>query len=157
MVNLGSKVRDTVTGFEGVAYGRTDFMYGCARIIIESTKLKDGSPIDHHWFDEQRVEQLEPAAPYIFPATAIQLGSKVRDSITGFEGIASGRTVYLYGPPSITIEPQTLHEGKPVQAVSFTEGRVKVVVTQAPTVSKQSSATSGGPQTSRPAARSGGR
>lgn len=78
---------------------------------------------------------------------AIQLGSKVRDAITGFEGIATGRTDWLYGCTRITIEPDKLDkEGKPIEAQWFDEQRIEVVKVDEPKVSKDSSARSGGPQ-----------
>jgi len=46
MIDPGSRVRDTVTGFEGIATGRTVWMNGCVRISIEPTELKDGKPMD---------------------------------------------------------------------------------------------------------------
>ena len=58
MVKLGSRVKDAITGFEGIAVGRADYLYGCARISIQTATLKDGKPIDMEWFDEQRVEVL---------------------------------------------------------------------------------------------------
>jgi hypothetical protein len=78
---------------------------------------------------------------------SIQLGSKVRDTLTGFEGIATARTEWLYGCSRIGIEPTKLNEdGKPFDTAWFDEQRVEVMVEQLPTVSKDSSATSGGPK-----------
>lgn len=57
-VKLGDKVRDKVTGFEGIAVARTKWLTGCDRITIESTALKDGKPIGLETFDEDRVEQV---------------------------------------------------------------------------------------------------
>ncbi len=63
MIPLGSLVRDKFTGLTGIATGRTEWMFGCNRICIEPTELKDGKPIEGQWFDEQRVELVtEPAA-----------------------------------------------------------------------------------------------
>jgi hypothetical protein len=65
MIKLGSMVRDTLTGFKGMATARTEWLYGCARIGIEPTELKDGKPIDAQWFDEQRVEVIEEKKPVV--------------------------------------------------------------------------------------------
>lgn len=54
MIKLGEKVKDGITGFEGVATARAEYLYGCVRVLVESKKLKDGKPIDE-WFDEQRL------------------------------------------------------------------------------------------------------
>jgi valyl-tRNA synthetase len=77
---------------------------------------------------------------------SVKLGSKVKDSLTGFTGIATARTEWLYGCTRIAIEPQELHDGKPIETQWFDEQRVEVVLEDKPKVSKDSSATSGGPQ-----------
>lgn len=43
-IKLGDKVRDRVTGFEGIATHRTEFMNGCVQILV-SPRLKKGEPI----------------------------------------------------------------------------------------------------------------
>lgn len=76
----------------------------------------------------------------------IHLGSLVKDCYTGFEGVATGRTEWLYGCARIGIEPRQLHDGKPVETQWFDEQRVIVVTERAPTVSADSEATKGGPK-----------
>lgn len=57
---LGCFVRDTLTGFEGIATGRSEYMYGCAQVAITPDKLgPDGKPIQGEWFDEQRVALVD--------------------------------------------------------------------------------------------------
>jgi len=66
MVKLGSKVRDMISGYTGVATGRSDFLFGCAQIAIAPNKLdKEGKVMDVLWFDEQRVEVLKEAGPVV--------------------------------------------------------------------------------------------
>lgn len=55
MIELGDKVKDKITGFEGIVDATTRFLSGCVRVLVVSPKLKDGSPVDH-WFDEDRLE-----------------------------------------------------------------------------------------------------
>lgn len=62
-MNLGDRVRDVYTGFEGIFVARTEWLYGCARITIEPTELREGKPIDMQTFDEQRVELVEELKP----------------------------------------------------------------------------------------------
>jgi valyl-tRNA synthetase len=76
----------------------------------------------------------------------IRLGSKVKDVFTGFTGIATGRTEWLFGCTRICIEPTELTDGKPIESVWFDEQRVEVVEDKSPPVSKDSSAVSGGPK-----------
>jgi len=66
MIKLGSKVRDNITGFEGIAVARTEWLYGCVRILIEPKRLQPtGDPGTVHAFDEQRIELVEEAAPVV--------------------------------------------------------------------------------------------
>lgn len=40
MIKLGDKVKDKISGFEGLATARSEFLYGCVRILVEPTGLK---------------------------------------------------------------------------------------------------------------------
>ena len=56
-IQLGSRVRDIYTGFEGTLVARTLWLHGCDRLTIEPTKLKeDGSLPESMTFDAPRVE-----------------------------------------------------------------------------------------------------
>ena len=55
MVKMGSKVKDSITGFKGTAIARTEYINGCVSICVETTD-KDGKPFEV-WFDEQRVDK----------------------------------------------------------------------------------------------------
>jgi hypothetical protein len=55
MVKLGDKVTDSLTGFTGIATARTEYLYGCVRILVEPTELRDGKPVEGQYFDEQRL------------------------------------------------------------------------------------------------------
>jgi len=65
MIRLGSIVRDSLTGFTGMATARTEWLYGCARVCVEPEELKDGKPIEASWFDEQRIEIVEERSPVV--------------------------------------------------------------------------------------------
>ena len=57
----------------------------------------------------------------------VKLGQTVRDVITGFEGVAIARTEWLYGCIRITVQPRSMHEGKPVESQTFDEAQLAVV------------------------------
>ena len=76
---LGSKVGDSLTGFSGVATGRTEWMYGCARVSIEPEELKDGKPIEPQWFDEQRIEVIEEGKPAVSKESSATSGGPKSD------------------------------------------------------------------------------
>ena len=65
MIKLGSRVKDTLTGFKGIATGRTEWLYGCARIGVEAETTKEKKPGDTFWFDEQRVEVIKEMGPRV--------------------------------------------------------------------------------------------
>ncbi len=70
MVNLGDKVKDPVTGLEGIVIGRTEFLYGCTRIGVQPKLGKDGKVPDANWFDEPQLKVIK--AKEIKPATKAQ-------------------------------------------------------------------------------------
>ena len=57
----------------------------------------------------------------------IDLGDKVRDKISGFEGVATARIAYLGDSPDVRITGTALHDGKPVGAEWFSDWRVEKV------------------------------
>lgn len=61
-IELGQKVRDTITGMEGIAVGRTVWLNGCIRISVQSQMLKDGVPLDQQWIDEPQLQVVEETA-----------------------------------------------------------------------------------------------
>lgn len=63
-IELGSKVKDRVTGFTGIVAHRSEHLYGCRRYGVQPEKMKDGKPIDALWFDEDALEILKQAAPH---------------------------------------------------------------------------------------------
>lgn len=79
MIKLGSKVKDTITGFTGIAVGRTEWMNGCARIGIQPKKLKDGKPVEVEWFDEQQIEVIKEKKPEVSPHCSATSGGPQHD------------------------------------------------------------------------------
>ena len=69
MVNLGDKVRDAVTGFEGIATSRHSYLTGCDRIGVQAPAVegKDGWNVPSSaTFDEMHLVVVEVAVvePY---------------------------------------------------------------------------------------------
>ena len=55
MIKLGSKVKDKITGFTGVAVQKIEYLYGCMRYGVEGKVGKDGkAPFEY--FDQQRLQ-----------------------------------------------------------------------------------------------------
>ena len=62
-IQLGDRVRDRISGFEGIVIGVSDWLYGCRRPVVQpSTLTSDGKPTDSQSFDEPQLEVLESAA-----------------------------------------------------------------------------------------------
>lgn len=59
VVKLGTKVRDKVTGLVGIAIARTEWLNGCARIVIQPQETKDGKPVDTTCVDEPQIEVVD--------------------------------------------------------------------------------------------------
>ncbi len=76
----------------------------------------------------------------------IELGWKVKDTITGFTGVAVAFYDYLHGCRRIEIQPTELHEGKPIAAQSFDEPQLKVVSRKVHGNAPAVPATTGGPE-----------
>lgn len=53
-----------------------------------------------------------------------ELGVKVQDSISGFTGITTAITKYLYKNTLILVEPTELCDGKPIEGIWFDEERL---------------------------------
>ena len=52
---LGDKVKDLITGYEGVIIARSQYLTNCNTYGVKSVKLKDDAPMDTQWFDEPHV------------------------------------------------------------------------------------------------------
>lgn len=55
------------------------------------------------------------------------LGSTVRDSISGFEGIVIGEAQYLYESPSAQVQPRGLNNCQPVPAAWIETERLVII------------------------------
>ncbi len=72
----------------------------------------------------------------------INLGDKCKDRITGFTGTCVAKTQWLYGCMRITIQPDGLHDGKPIDAHTFDEPQIELIETSVP-VAKELTKTGG--------------
>jgi len=55
MINLGDKVKDTITGFIGIAVSRTAYLQGCDRVGVQAPVKKNAKPEDPQFFDEPQL------------------------------------------------------------------------------------------------------
>ncbi len=62
MVKLGKEYKDSITGYSGIAVARTIYLYGCVRVMLVPTKLKDdGDFLPDCWFDEPQLASVGSA------------------------------------------------------------------------------------------------
>jgi len=69
-IELGSKVKDKITGFTGIAIGETRWLHGCLRYTVQpQDRDKDGKQKDTAAFDEPQLIVLETPANTKIQAT----------------------------------------------------------------------------------------
>lgn len=54
-IKLGKRYRDTITGFEGVAVGRHEYLHGCTRITLQAML---GDDLKEYTFDAPALEDV---------------------------------------------------------------------------------------------------
>ena len=60
-IKLGDKVKDTITGFKGIAVARINWINGCDRITIQPEGLTEkGETFDVETFDEPQIKVITP-------------------------------------------------------------------------------------------------
>jgi len=59
MVKLGDKVRDPISGFEGVIVSTHHYQYGCTRMSVQPPVDKDGKLPEIQSFDEPALELVK--------------------------------------------------------------------------------------------------
>ena len=53
-IELGKTVKDSITGFKGIATGRVEYLTGCRQYLVAS-KSEKNKPGDSLWLDEDRL------------------------------------------------------------------------------------------------------
>jgi hypothetical protein len=62
-ITLGDKVKDKVTGFVGIAIGRTIWLQGCDRVIVQPIGVdKAGKTFESQSFDEPQLAIVSAGA-----------------------------------------------------------------------------------------------
>jgi len=55
---LGKKVKDTISGLQGVAVARTEFINGCIQYEVQPKATKEGRLPESVGMDEQNLEEI---------------------------------------------------------------------------------------------------
>lgn len=59
----------------------------------------------------------------------VNLGDEAKDSITGFEGVVTGKSLYLHTATQYQISSKAMDNGRTIDPEWFYEGRVELVKT----------------------------
>ena len=139
MIKFGQKVSCASFGVSGIVVSLVQHINGCESYEIRATPKEDADkPSKEHWLsavdiDPGEYEQFEPEF-------AITLGDKVKDRVTGFEGVAVSRYAYHTGTVCYTLRPIDLKDGL-IQKDQFLDEQHLV---------ESSKAKSGGPSSHQP-------
>ena len=61
MIELGHKIKNRVSGREGIATGRVEYLFKSPEILLEPNKGKpDGDGLQAYWYPEAQLEDLGP-------------------------------------------------------------------------------------------------
>jgi hypothetical protein len=102
-IRLGITVRDLISGFTGIAASKVELMNGNVQFAVQPKLTSEAKPgefpdamnIDFHTLelvDAGLADRVTAPGP-----TTIQLGDKVRDTVTLQEGIAVNRITFMNG------------------------------------------------------------
>lgn len=61
-IQLGNLVRDIITGFQGTAISRVEYLTGCTQFGVVPKCGKDGKYPDAQYFDDKRLEFVKEGA-----------------------------------------------------------------------------------------------
>jgi len=82
-IKLGEQVKDCITGFTGVVVARTEWLYGCVRLGVQSESLDDkGKVRDAIWFDEPQLKVIKKQK-FQAPNGSLVTGGPARESDPG--------------------------------------------------------------------------
>jgi hypothetical protein len=64
-IQLGKTYTDSITGFEGIATARVEYLTGCTHICLQAKVNKDGVIPEGQYFDESRLDDRidKPGGP----------------------------------------------------------------------------------------------
>jgi len=128
---IGDRVKDEVTGFEGIATHKTVWANRCVRYAVEPPVETDKNVLpDIQTFDEDRLLLVESGVvtPTEPKSLTFNHGDHVQDSVTTFEGIITAITTALDGQHRGLIEaPKKKKDEKVPEAHWVDEVRIVMV------------------------------
>jgi hypothetical protein len=132
---LGRRIKDKVSGQEGVCDVITFDLYGCIQVGCAPPVDKDGKFVDGKLFDVHRIQVIE-ADTRVMPRPSFPnhvttfglLGRKVRDRISGMTGVLSSIVFDVSdGLARASISPPVDKDGKHVDGRYMAISRIEVI------------------------------
>jgi hypothetical protein len=109
-VKLGYKVKDLISGFEGIVEHLAFYANQGTMAAVQSSVLdKDGKRIEGEGFDITQLEVLDTKPPFVIPEPPEQLfqfGDKVKCKFTDYAGTVTGRAIYINGCSRLYVQPR---------------------------------------------------
>lgn len=101
--DLGDKVRDRITGMEGIVVSRSEHLFGCERYWVDPQELKDGKPVDGRWFDQ---DSLTLVAAGVITPTRVRVVD-ARTDAADVRRVPERKTGGPANQPASTTGPET--------------------------------------------------
>jgi hypothetical protein len=129
-LQLGHKLKDSISGFAGIAQSHTLFLTGNEQFTLMAPLAKDGKLLEAS-FDTLQLDYVSPGnvnRVVQAPAdTGIELGWKVEDIVTGFQGIAVHRVTFINGCVYFTVVSKITPDNKGADEMFLEYKRLKKV------------------------------
>jgi len=128
-IKLGMTVRDKVTGLKGTASLFAELLSGTRQIAIQPSGKGTDYP-EGRYIDDHLIEYIDDGVSRIVPpidnSVTIRLGQKVRDIVSGFEGIAVEKLIYQNGCVHFTVQPKGKMKEEIPESISLDHKRLEV-------------------------------
>ena len=106
---LSAKLRDKLTGYQGSATARLETLDGTIQFCLVKEMGDDGKYPEGTYIDFERLEQIsDPLIDVSERHAPFNLGDRLKDKISGLEGIATAKVDYMNGCLHYAITPKKL-------------------------------------------------
>ncbi len=132
---LGRRVKDKISGHEGVCDALTFDLFGCVQVAVAPPVDKDGKFVEGRMLDVHRVQVIDadtrvmPRPTFVNPEAMFNLlGKKARDRISGMTGVVSSIGFELCeGNMRAAISPPVDKDGKHVDGRWMSSTRIEAL------------------------------
>ena len=128
-IELGQECVDLVTGFKGTATSIVRYLHGCDRVALQPKVDKKGKAVANETFDETQLAITDHNRAVIkeMAIATVDLGDKVKDPLSGFEGIVFGHAYWLNGCIRTGVSPKLDKDGKIQETQWFDDPQLELI------------------------------